>query len=196
MIIYIRHSHDSYPDATHAHDHRLSKKGLRLASKMGNKLIRKYGVPNLVLCSPFQRARQTAEQMLIDHQGKKPHIKYDKHLSRFFSRREQKSPDIAPSTDEFDIPIYEDRDKFQKRVDKFLHHINKKQYENSRRVVWVITHALVYKRIAQVLDVEVPEHIPFCAYFKVGERKEKSDSKTAKPSAPLMFSHQPGFWLK
>ena len=168
MIIYVRHSDDEGGNCSRAHDCKLTRNGLRLASRVGTELIEKYGIPNIIFVSPFRRTIQTTQSMLKTVDSSIIDIRQDIRIGRYFSSREQRHPDIAPQTDVTGLPIEESYTAFKRRVRRFARSIQ--EYEDANVVVWVVTHALVYKRIGEYYDKNLPGHIPFMHNFRVGHR--------------------------
>lgn len=166
MLIYIRHSVDNEEDPTYRHDARLTHKGKKLAASKGEHLIQKYGVPNIVYCSPFRRTRETLDKLLSSIQDTQ-HIKivYDERIARHFSKSDQRNPDVAPTTLKTDIPIYESTDEFNKRIQRFARSMSSYALEDT--VVWCITHTTAYKRMASYHRTRIPSHIPFAHHFIV-----------------------------
>jgi len=175
VLIYIRHSHDDYGEATHRHDHRITSMGKEKAKEVGQQLIVQYGMPNLIYCSPFKRTKQTLRYMLYAYEKAdliNVKVKYDNNLSRYFNSKEQEDPSVFPETN--GVPIVENKKQFQARVNNHI-----RDAAGATGVVWCITHALVFKRIAKYHEVNIPEHIPFMEYFIVPPKKEK-EPKEAK----------------
>lgn len=170
MLIYIRHSDDEVSDPTHIHDPKLTDSGKRLAYKVGKNLIQKYGKPDLVFCSPFRRTKQTLKYMLRKTDTEDIKFVYDIDLSRYFSNREKKNPSVDSSTLTKDIPIYESRSDFHKRTEKLADKMH--AYVDRKEVIWCITHTTVYKRMAKIYEVELPDYIPFMHHFELNEGKE------------------------
>lgn len=124
-------------------------------------LIKKYGYPDKIYCSPFKRARATLEIML-KLINKKVKVIIDPNLSRFFTRNEQKNVSVRRQTLKYDPPLYENKKSFHKRVDK----VEKKNYCTCCNV-WHITHYLVLKRICQNNNIPIPNHMKFLWYTKI-----------------------------
>lgn len=167
MLIYIRHSEDEFDDVTHAHDAKLTKDGKSLAYKRGARLLSKYGIPNVIYCSPFRRTRETLKYMLRNlpqqHLNKIKFI-YDPNIGRHFSKGEQENPDVASATFKADIPIYESRKDFHKRIRRATRKLNSVA---EKQVVWCVTHTTVYKRVANIYDMDLPRRIPYMHHFIV-----------------------------
>jgi broad specificity phosphatase PhoE len=172
MLIYIRHACDEDDDPTHAHDRHITTSGRRRAFRRAKRLIKRYGRPDEIRYSPFQRTRETLRAMATVLPG----VKFiaDTGLSRYFSAREQKDPQVDPTTKKQEIPIYETKHSFRQRVDT---HIADRQ-KHKGKLVWCITHALVYKWIAKHYKIRIPRNIPFLDYFKI------KAPKPLKPKQP------------
>jgi broad specificity phosphatase PhoE len=167
-LLIVRHSDDSDSDPTFKFDPRLTQNGKDLAHKKGNKLLKKYGTPSLIYCSPFRRTQETLKYMMKSipaAQAASIKIVYDTDLSRYFTREQKKNPEVAVSTQKANIPIYETRDDFGDRVKEVEAKLAK--HINSSEVVWCITHTTVYKRLAKSYDVTLPGFIPFMHAFRV-----------------------------
>jgi len=172
MLIYLRHGNDEGKDfppdvSQHRHDKHLTDRGKKEATSEAVKLIKLYGPPDIIRCSPFARGKDTVHGMLRGFTQQKlplPIIRYDRALSRFFNRKEQADPSVGPETLEKNVPIYETKEEFHDRVDK---HIKRMETYELGKLIWIITHALVYKRVAAHHQIEIPKHIPFLHHFKV-----------------------------
>ncbi|AJF98288.1 histidine phosphatase motif-containing protein [Pandoravirus inopinatum] len=105
LLLYIRHGddhHDARREARYPkHDHPLNREGKARAARMARNLVERYGAPTAVYCSPFKRARQTADIMMdaLDD-GDRARVTIDPGLSRYFSRREQRRPSVGSDTHE------------------------------------------------------------------------------------------------
>lgn len=163
VAILIRHADDKQRYHIHRHDKEITRKGKREAKRLGNKLINKYGEPDIIYCSPMMRTKQTLKKMLEYVNGEAT-IVIDNRLSRYFNHRERDAPSLFTTTANKDIPIEETRRMFKKRCDSFLREI---RYDHSDKKIWIITHALVFKRISKKLRMRIPSHIGFLEYRKI-----------------------------
>jgi len=173
MLIYLRHGHDEYEDATYNHDNQITNQGRKGARILAKKLFRKYGQPTLILCSPFRRTLQTLSEM-VKILPTVPQVEHCPHLSRYFGSKDRLNPDICPTTDKYDIPIEEGREGFKRRVRE--HILITEQYA-SDQVIWCITHAIVYKRVARHYGIPCPRRIDFLSHFVVEPPKHDSKNK-------------------
>ena len=165
MLIFIRHSDDQDDDPTHALDPKLTKEGKHLAYKEGKALIERYGLPTIIYCSPFRRTKETLEYMLRKRSTSNMAIIYDNRLSRYFSSKEKKHPDIDRSTKKADVPIFESYGDFKERARDLTHALD--VYIGGKEIVWCITHSSFYKKIASIYKAPIPDHIPFMHHFQI-----------------------------
>lgn len=180
MLIYIRHSDDEYSNPTYKHDNNITNRGVRLAQKTGKKLIEKYGLPYKIYCSPFRRTRQTLENMLSSLSPElraQIQISFDNRLCRYFSSSEKRRPKIDPKTKSHQVPITETWEDFKERIDEHIMKMRRHKYKYREEVVWVITHALVYKRVARHHQKELPDYIPFMHYFYLRKKEKRRRHK-------------------
>jgi broad specificity phosphatase PhoE len=186
VLLYIRHGDDHHGSLKGAryprHDHPLNPEGKARAVRMARALVARYGVPDIVYCSPFKRARQTAGIMAgaIGVGGRDARIVIDPGLSRYFSRREQRDPSVGSGTRTAGPPpIYERSGEFGRRCRRQyerivdMHFIGREDGARRRPVVvWCITHALVMRRVAKRVGLPVPDkHVPFLGWFGVRPRR-------------------------
>lgn len=164
MLIYVRHSDDEVTDPTHRHDPKLTKEGKYLAFKKGRTLLKKYGTPKIIYCSPFRRTKQTLKYMLYKVSRDNIQIIFDSRVSRYFSEREKANPDIDGSTKVSNVPIYETRKDFATRAQNLTTDLNI-HAKHDNEIVWCITHTSFYKKIAKIYNTTIPDFIPFMHYF-------------------------------
>lgn len=176
MIIYIRHANDEEHNPDFKHDPHITKKGKRKIIKLTHKLIKKYGFPDKIFFSPFQRCTETAMTMINEivfmQTGKRKNycikcysyniqMRTDNTLSRYFTDKDKLSPSVSPKTMKNKIPIYESKDKFSKRVHKHVSNIKNMEHN----VTWCITHAITYKKIAKHFNISTPHRIDFLDHY-------------------------------
>jgi len=170
MIIYIRHGDDEERHPVYRNDHDLTEEGREDARRLGKKLIRKYGKPHTIYCSPYLRTRATATAMTETLEGKgKGKIKYEVGLSRYTGRKGKSEPVLHRDTEACDPPLDEDHEQCRNRIRKHIRSLERKGHLSSRRVIWCITHALVLKHVGNYFRVRTPKHIPFLHWFRVRE---------------------------
>lgn len=197
-VFYWRHGDDDYHGPTHAHDNRLTYEGYIKSIKFAQKAIDRYGPPDIIYYSPMRRAYATMKGM-VKMVEQPVEVELRNELSRYFCKREKESPDVAPRTQDIDIPIYETWNQFKHRCRQFIREM--KDYYHSPKNVWVITHALVLKEVARYHRKTLPEHIPFLYILKIDRqalvRKHKKRVRTDKNKKRYgRRNHQPRYGTK
>lgn len=180
MIVYVRHGNDEEKTPKYHHDNRMTSKGGKDVKRFIKFFIKKYGKPDLIICSPFRRAVDTLEVMMNYLQStdnkhpdaKSPEIVIEPKLSRFFSASEKKDPSVHKATLVYGPPIMEKRKEFHHRTTKFFNNMIRKGYLKDGKLAMVITHALVLKDCAKEANVNLPEHYDFLEYFALVEGKD------------------------
>ena len=159
MHIYMRHGNDN-KICEYQHDHSLKSELIYKEEiiEKTRKLIKKYGFPKKIYCSPFKRVRETVDIMAdyIYHKGKNIDIRVDPNLSRYFNSHEQANPSVRQTTIRYNPPLNENGKMFKKRVDKVEQRISRNDC-----TVWCVTHYLVIKRITKNNHIEIPKKMPF-----------------------------------
>lgn len=155
MHVFIRHGNDT-TKGDYLQDNSLNDNQEYINDIVNHTkdLINQYGMPDIVYCSPFHRARQTIHIM---QQIFSPNVKIyvNSKLSRFFSKKEQLNPSVKRKTLKYHPPIYETGKEFKQRVDHIIKH-----YKQDK-IIWYITHYLVIKRIAKINNKTIPKTMPF-----------------------------------
>ena len=161
-IIYIRHGKDR--KGSHKHDEKLTKEGKKEVEIFTEKLVREYGIPDIIYYSPFHRTRHTAKYMLrkiIDireDDTKTVKLKLDVNLGRFFTKRQKKNPDVRDSTYKKGIIVEERWEDFKERVESQL---DANLKNNKDKLVWNITHSLVILQVAKLKNIQRDSHVEY-----------------------------------
>lgn len=80
-LYLVRHAKSSWTDMSLGDFNRpLNKRGLRDAPEMGKRLKDRKIMPGIILCSPAQRARQTAGLLFKDMGGSMDTIQFDEQI--------------------------------------------------------------------------------------------------------------------
>lgn len=166
MIIYLRHGSDEGEDPTFAHDQKvvMTKENQEDITKVGKFLVAKYGTPDMIVCSPFKRAKDTFDIMkktgVIAPDYK---LFVDTRVGRYFSSKEKNAgPEVRQETLEMGAKVYDPWDKFKERVYRHVDQVTADGFTKSRhKIMWVITHTLVIKEVAKYLNFEMPEYYEF-----------------------------------
>ena len=166
VLIFIRHGKDR--ESSHKHDEKLRKSGKKKAYKLAKKLIKEYGIPDIIYYSPYARTRQTLKSMFkaIKKYKKKynltgkPSLINEPKLGRLFTGKERKNPDIRESTLSKGAIITESKEEFRNRIEFHLNEVITKMEQNNSKI-WNITHSLVLVHIAKIRNIELPEHLDY-----------------------------------
>ncbi|HSW75829.1 MAG TPA: histidine phosphatase family protein [Candidatus Saccharimonadales bacterium] len=161
MHIYLRHGDDTNKKSKYKHDKSLnvSKKTEYDIVKTTKKLIKLYGYPDRIYCSPFKRCRETLDIILKVVKNAK--VVIDSDLSRFFVKKEYIHPSVRHTTMYYDPPIKESHKEFKKRVERNERRVIKHDHD----VTWCITHYLVMKCLCKKYQILLPDHMPFLYHF-------------------------------
>ena len=180
MIIYMRHADDAEKKPHYKHDTRISSKGMEATKKIAKELVDKYGYPSKIYFSPFRRCTETVMVLLNElfliktgkltnyclkcYDNTKNDIKLiaDNDIARYFSWSERMRPSVSSRTLKFNVPMNEEKCDVEKRIDN---HIEAIKNESDNGIIWCITHAIIYKKIAKKLDIETPDHIGFLDHY-------------------------------
>jgi len=168
-VIFLRHTDDNGSDQSKSHDNKINRKGLFRLRMVINDLIEKYGCPSIIFTSAFRRTLDTSKEIkkMCDSSTE---IYIDNNLSRYFCKREKENPEISNRTEKYDVPIYEDWNEFEKRINKHIRMLKKKGYIYDKNIlVMCVTHSLVYKHVARVYGVDIPVVIPFMDKFIINK---------------------------
>jgi len=200
MIIYIRHGDDQSeprlppgsPDHRHTcsrsrrnrgcrkrsvyeHDALLSVAGCKESERTARYLIRQFGHPSVVYCSPFERTRATAMCMARAF-TRSVCIVVDPRLGRLFAPSEQRRPRMTRATRQHRPIVHESAAAFRRRISAQLHDMICRGYHRAcGPVVWCITHAVPLKQIAREIGAPVPRYIQFMDCLVISERPHDQD---------------------
>lgn len=170
MIVYIRHGHDDeeLKYSSHQDDVLLLKQGWELSRVRARRLIRYFGVPHMIRCSPFQRAMDTARAMvdwIEKHYAVVVPIEVDRTLSRFFSKDEQAAPDLNPQTASLEVPIYEQWKDFRRRVSQHTHNMIAMGAYGPDKRIWCISHSIVLLEVAEYHHTKIRDPVEYLDWF-------------------------------
>ena len=156
MLIYLRHGDDRGNDV-YRHDRPLNDRGKKKAGKAFGELAEKYGHPNTVLVSPFRRAVQTLEAMVV-HFARAVDVHRDRRIAQYLGEtRNSVSPETAA-----EVAIDESKDAFRARV---RDHVEDVRSRNQAGVaIWCITHQVVIEEAAGCFGVEISGNLDFLAH--------------------------------
>jgi broad specificity phosphatase PhoE len=175
MRIYIRHADKAYENGKSEHvqhDPGITPHGRLRTGVLTEELIGKYGLPTLIVCSPYLRARQTAYAMSQWINKNYPGIGggdipiyCDVGLSEYLGNHRKVSLDVMPSTSYFKPPHPENFYLFRKRVKQHNDRVRNSPLQHT--VVWFITHGVLVREIGRIHHVKVRKYVPNLSYLTV-----------------------------
>lgn len=171
MYIILRHADDSVIDLTqqtYKHDTTITNNGKRRAYKLAKRLVRKYGVPDVIYCSPFQRGRDTVQEMLkvfSSDQLKNIKILVDLNLTKYFTESQKVNPKIHSSTSQYNIPFNETKEQVMVRANNHLNRLAR--HHPKPEITWSVTHAIMVKYIGRIKGDYMSDSIDFLEYITV-----------------------------
>ena len=177
MRIYIRHSDKMYKNGPRGHDPPLTDRGRGRVGTFGCQLYQRYGMPSTIICSPFLRCRETAELLhraVYEQTGVRVGIKCDKDISEYLGNRVDEELMVTEITLLFQPPHPETFHEMEQRV----HHHNDRMrdYDLTRRPVWIVTHGLIIDRLLFFMGFKRPQSIPTLSFFvfhqKTGDKAQ------------------------
>ena len=165
-VIFIRHGKDK--KSSHKYDEKLRKSAKKEAYRLAKELIGEHGMPDIIYYSPYVRTRQTLKYMhkfIKKHRKRngikeKPLLKVEPKLSRFFTSKERKNPDIRESTLNKGVIIVESKKEFKNRVSSHLEEVIDKAKQDKLKI-WNITHGLVLVNVAEAKNIKLPKHLNY-----------------------------------
>lgn len=149
-IVWIRHGLKQYdnnkgPPGCYQHDPDLISGQEEAAARVSEILTEKYGRPNLVLTSPYQRTRQTMHLLCGDRA-----FMVDATIGEYLGHQKG-TPLVHPETLMDNLPVCgESMEDFVERAKKHLQ-IMCATRQMLGSTIWVITHGLFMQKISRLL---------------------------------------------
>jgi broad specificity phosphatase PhoE len=163
MAVYIRHAKDRQKGSDTRIDTSLTSEGKEHAYSVGKRLFKKFGVPDEIRTSPFNRCRQTAFALAkyVEFRGGNVSVWVDPNLCRL---TDQENARVRPDTAESGKILLECKSQFKRRVQSHSKHALEK-YFTTGKVIWYVTHALVVKTAAKTHQMPCPGLVDPCAWI-------------------------------
>ena len=176
--IYIRHADKEYAngDATlYKHDPGITTDGLEKTRMVAKHLVNQWGPPDRIILSPYRRTRETAAIMssVLD---KKVPMHIDTDIAEYLGNHRNVPIDVTESTLVHHPPHPESFTQMKARVK--THHERITTYGKKRKgVIWIITHGLIIKQLANLIGIKMPKEFPTLTCFSIvdGEKITKTD---------------------
>lgn len=147
--IYIRHARKEYKNGKSdklIHDPPITQQGKEDCKFVADLLIKEYGHPVKIFCSPYLRTRETAR--IFSNIAGVP-IETLVEISEYLGYRNDETLDVTKDTLEYNPPYPESTIQFRNRIN--YHNNNFKHYDRlGVELVWIITHGVVIKEIIKL----------------------------------------------
>lgn len=181
--IYIRHADKEYANGDadmYKHDPGITESGVEKTKMVAKHLLDQWGLPELIVSSPYRRTRETAIIMNSILENPVP-IHIDTELSEYLGNHRNVPIDVTESTLVHEPPHPETFSEMKERVKK--HHKRIKQYTQKRTdgIVWIITHGLIIKQIAALVGIKMAKEFPTLTSLSI------IDGDTITKSEIIMF---------
>lgn len=143
MRIYIRHAEKKYKDGfgKPLHDPELTFNDTEKMRKLVNELIHLYGVPDVIVASPYRRTIQTAECLSSFLKSKVPII-VDVNISEYLGYRKE-NIDVAKQTSMYCVP--DTGETMRDLIERVSYHCD--MFRGVKGVYWFVTHGKIIKEI-------------------------------------------------
>lgn len=178
-IIYIRHAEKDFQNGDSIyfkHDPGITALGVERTRIIFQKLINLYGEPNQIISSPYRRARETS--LILNNCLKTPleEIEIDPEVSEYLGNHNNVDLDVTTATRIHDPPHPETFDQMKKRVKKHVEkikkRINNENEKNEKKIIWIVTHGLIIKQIADIIGIKPSNELPYLTCFSVLEEED------------------------
>ncbi len=167
MRIYIRHAEKAYQNGkseNFIHDPDITSDGREESRALAQNLIKLYGIPKVIISSPFMRCRETALEMLEEVKSD-IRLKCDPLISEYLGNHNRVKLDVREDTLIHHPPHPETFVHFECRVR--CHNDSMRDFDRSSGVVWIVTHGLVINRIIGCMGYKGNEKLPYLSCFLV-----------------------------
>lgn len=165
MRVYIRHADKEYNNGKadlYIHDPSITENSETHCYLKACELISRYGLPFVIVTSPYLRTRETAVRMaeyIKTKYGINIPIKVDIRLSEYLGNRQTEKLDVTDDTNKYKPPHPENFHEMDSRVR--WHNDIYCKLDEYPEVVWFITHGLIINRIGNTMGFKLPNRISY-----------------------------------
>lgn len=160
--VYIRHANKNYSNGEsdlYKHDPGITDEGAESCKKVAECLIKKWGIPDIIIASPYRRTRETVQIMIssIDEKSKSNiQVFIDSEVSEYLGNHREFPIDVTDNTMVYNPPHPETFKEMKNRVRRHHNHINDYiERIDQEKVIWIITHGLIIKQIASFVGLKM-----------------------------------------
>ena len=151
-VIIVRHGNDEVKKPKYPQDPSITPSSQKRARKLYRKLVKRYGQPTAIYCSPMRRARDTVTAFECPSEI----VRIRPHLSRYFTSNEKREVKIHKRSLALGVPLSEDWTQFKNRCQHFAGRLRQK-----KGLIIIVTHALVIKELSEFFQVPIAAHQKF-----------------------------------
>jgi len=178
--VYIRHAPKDYANGNseiYKHDPGITEYGVEKCKFVARKLIENWGPPTRIISSPYRRCRETA--MILNSCLEDPfdEIFIDNDLSEYLGNHRHVAMDVTQETKIYDPPHPETFDQMIKRVEKHNKRARRRANEFGNGVIWYITHGLIIKQLAHLINIKLNKQFPYLTCFSIIEQQDMVKSE-------------------
>lgn len=166
MRIYIRHADKLYANGrsdTYKHDPGIIPSEECKIRSLACKLISKYGLPTMIVSSPYLRTRQTAQclhNVIASMYGRLTPMYCDVTIAEYLGNHPTDPLDVTPDTQYYNPPHPETIYDLKNRVTS--HDKNVKVISEN---TWFITHGIVIKTLGRLYKSNYKHIDPLGAFY-------------------------------
>ena len=180
LKIYIRHAEKSYTNGNsdiYKHDPGITSYGVKKAKKTAKFLVKEWGEPTFIICSPYRRTRETAHIMNSVLKNPIKEILIDVNISEYLGNHNDVPIDITDNTSIYEPPHPETFDQMKKRVKKHYDKMNRYIKNKFNQVIWIISHGLIIEQISKLSGIKISKHFPPLTCLTIQEDEEMIKSQ-------------------
>lgn len=171
MRILIRHAEKEYGNgqsSTLTHDPGITTVGRLTSRLLALFLLKEYGLPHLIICSPYRRCRETAIEMALILPQPVP-IKCDISISEYLGNRTEEKLDVDPETSKYHPPHPENFNQMDCRVRR--HNDIMCELDDQPEVIWFITHGIILHRLINSIGYRLRRNLPYLSTILIQNRE-------------------------
>lgn len=175
-VVYIRHAHKDYQNGNaefFKFDPSITDEGVARAKIIAKHLVDLYGEPTRIISSPFRRTRETATVLgsILKNQFADIY-EIDRDVGEYLGNHNGAELDVVVATRIHNPFHSESFETMKKRVKKHIEKIRKRNSQNSKEIIWVVTHGIIVKQVVSYFGIKSSKEIPYLTCFSILETEE------------------------
>lgn len=198
MRIYIRHAEKEYKNGhtnSYKHDPSITPTGRDSIKDLVTFLVSTWGYPNTIICSPYRRARETVDNMLLSLQSTIPintiQLYCDCSLSEYLGNWKHDKLDVYPDTQIFNPPHPEMFCQFRNRLRRHNEYFIQQEEKNDTNVTWFVTHGLVISQLVNINHFYLKGPLPYLGVIALFKHKNMNRCQLSIMNDPKCIQYIP-----